>query len=181
MKPYNKVVNISWDQFYEDCSFLSRLIKNSDMQDATMIVVANGGLFVAGLLGRFLKNDKINTVGAKRRICKCEKEFCKDCKIDITYFDTETIRKKIIAGNSKILIVDDIYDSGSTIAAIHAYIVEHCYMNRISSMFTNILYATPYFKANKLISAEEVNPLLISPMNIEFHHWIKYPWEEDEK
>lgn len=178
MKPYNKVVNISWDQFYEDCAFLSRLVKNHDMQDATMIVISNGGLYVGGLLGKFLKNDKINTVGAKKRPCKCGKEECKDCKIDVTYFDTETIKNKIITGNSKILIVDEIYDSGSTAAAVYAYIVENCFLNRIN---TNIIYyATPYFKSDKLVSAEEVNPLLISPMNIEFGLHLKFPWEKDE-
>jgi len=181
MQPTKKVLDITWDQFYQDCAFLSRLVKNNDMEDATMIVVANGGLYVAGLLGRFLKNDKINTVGAKRRMCQCEKESCLDCKIDITYFDTETIKNKIIAGNSKILIVDDIYDSGSTIAAVHSYILEHCYMGKMSSIFTNIMYATPYFKSNGFVSAAQVNPLLISPMNVEFHYWIKYPWEDENE
>lgn len=175
MKPYNKIVNISWEQFYEDCAFLSRLVKNNDFQDATVIVIANGGLFVAGLLGRFLKNDKINTVGAKRRVRNNNDNVE---KIDITYFDTETIKNKIISGNPRILIVDDIYDSGSTIAAVHSYIIENCFLNRIN---TNIIYyATPYFKSDKLVSAEEVNPLLISPMNIEFGFHLKFPWEKDE-
>lgn len=176
MKSHNRIINISWEQFYEDCAFLARLVKNNDMQDATMIVVSNGGLYVGGLLGRFLNNDKINTVGAKRRKVDNRHE------VDITYFDIEIIKKKIESGNKKILIVDDIYDSGSTIAAVHKFIIENCYEEKYrKSSFCNFMYATPYFKAKGYGSAKDINPFLISPLNIEFHYWIKYPWEKEEK
>jgi hypoxanthine phosphoribosyltransferase len=173
----NKIIDIKWEDFYRDCASLSVLVESANMHNSTMIVVANGGLFVGGMLGRFLKNDKINTVGSKRRKCNDE------TKVDITYFDTEIIKKKLESGNKKILIVDDIYDSGSTIAAVHEYIVKNCFGGLISNMLTKIMYATPYYKApfDNNIKDFDINPLLISPMKIDISYWIKYPWEIGEE
>jgi hypoxanthine phosphoribosyltransferase len=167
----NPRIVISWDEFKLDCERLAKLVVNEKMEKAAFLAIANGGLFVAGMLGRILQNDDIAILGAKRKaiIGGGSEGF----DVDIT--SSFLCRYFVDRANYEILLVDDIYDSGTTLKVIHQHLVGKLFFKQKQ---LRIMYAAPYYKASQYCrSTKELSAYLISPMKIDFWYWVKFPWE----
>lgn len=167
MPQFKKSVKISWDEFKSDCRRLADAIVVNDMSDAVFLAIANGGLFAAAMLGRILKNDNIVILGAKRKE--------ENGKTDVDITSSFLCRHFLERTNYKLLLIDDVYDSGKTIAEIHKHLIRN---SVVLNKELTIRYATPYYKiGTKIISSYERHPSLISVSAINHMYWMVYPWE----
>lgn len=167
IKKINKNIKISWPEFQYACILLSKMVKKESMNDAVMLAIANGGLFVAGMLGRIFNHDNIAVIGTKRK--KMENG---EYTINQTSAPFLCCKSNILKFSTKILLVDDIFDSGSTLEFLHNSF-------RIFSKRHRVMYATAYYKAPKLVkSCNDVSEYLISPFQVDPAYWMEYPWED---
>ncbi len=101
------MIRLSWCQFHEDCELLAEEVRKSGRTYDKMLCVTRGGVFVGGLLAHFLGIRNITTVALR-----------------LYEFDQMGSVVEQLSGpdmplpGSRILAVDDLLDSGRTIAFI---------------------------------------------------------------
>ena len=101
------MMRLNWCQFHDDCDVLAKRIKESGRTYDKILCVTRGGVFVGGLLAHILDYRDITTIALR------------------LYDDTkknndveELSHPDLPAPGAKILIVDDLLDSGRTIEYI---------------------------------------------------------------
>ncbi len=143
------MIRLSWCQFHEDCELLAEEVRKSGRVYDKMLCVTRGGVFVGGLLAHFLGMRNITTVALKLY------EFNKMGPVV-----EQVSAPDMPLPGSRILVVDDLLDSGRTIAFIkekwgHEYTIDIA-----------VLYdkgggeIRPDFKASAIPN-----------------EWVRFPWE----
>lgn len=101
------MLRLSWCHFHEDCEVLAGKIRASGRKYDKMLCVTRGGVFVGGLLAHFLDIRNITTVALKLY------DFDKIHSV----VEQLSVPDLPLPGSS-LLVVDDMMDSGRTIAFI---------------------------------------------------------------
>lgn len=101
------MMQLSWDQFHRDCELLADNVRECGRNYDKLMCVTRGGVFVGGLLGHILGLRNITTIALK-----------------LYEFDEQGQVVEQLSGpdlplpGSRMLVVDDMLDSGRTLAFI---------------------------------------------------------------
>lgn len=143
-----KMLPISWEQFHRDAQTLGEQLKAAGPFDA-MVVITRGGLMTAAIVARVLRIRVIETVSAVSyaRTSQGEVEIVKPIAPDI------------VTMGKRLLIVDDLVDSGKTMKVVRA-------------LCPDAHVATVYAKPNGRSLADTV----VSEVTQDT--WVVFPWED---
>lgn len=102
---YDKAFPVSWEQFHRDARALSWRLSGAGPFEA-VVAVTRGGLVPAAIVARELGVRVIETV------CIASYDYGKQGKIEVMKSVDQRLRED--DGGSKVLIVDDLVDTGAT-------------------------------------------------------------------
>ncbi len=147
-------IYFNWSKIYFQCLELAKKIKKEDFFPDLILGLARGGLIISRLLSDFLKVKEIDTlqleyyktINQKKSSPRLINDF--SCNIK----------------NRKILICDDLVDTGETMDFISNYIRSR----GCDVMKTATLHKKPHSKFTPDFYIQEVDA------------WIIYPWEINE-
>ena len=148
MNRYIKNINLNWDNVYEDSLKLSNMIKESNIEFNKIVAITKGGMFPALIVASQLKIDYIDTFGIKSYMNK------KQSNISI-------IKDFPSLNNEKVLIIDDLVDTGNTIKSIKNIVSKDLFVK------FGVLYSKP--AGEHLIN--------FSVKSCEQKTWVLFPWE----
>ncbi len=151
------IFKLSWDNidFLTEC--LAGQIKNKKIKFDCIIALGRGGLIPGASLSYKLDIPTLYNLGINTR------------QENGKYIDTLVYqRPDTINENSKILVIDDINDSGRTFTAVDS-ILNRNY--NISS--DNILYASLIKR-----DGSEFNKNIISGNTLYTSQWLQFPWDK---
>lgn len=176
-KRIKRAINLSWQDVENACVDISRQIVSSGFEPHIVLPVLWGGAIPARLL--------IDMLDIKREDCIMVKsESYKDCKakdnikITMDYKCNYTIHPHEI----KILIIEEIVDSGRTIKEIISKLVEMglCRENiRVASLvWNNILVDRKMESGEFLYGPKSEEPDYYHMES--FGDWVVFPWDKQE-
>lgn len=143
------MILLSWSQFHQDCEILADKIRQSGRVYDKMLCITRGGVFVGALVAHYLDFRNITTVALK-----------------LYEFDNQLPVVEQLSGpdlplpGTRVLLVDDLLDSGRTIAFIREKWGEDYHLD------TAVLYDKgggdyrPDFAASRIPD-----------------EWVQFPWE----
>ena len=144
--------NYSFNEFIEDINFLSKKI--SSFSPDCIVAIARGGLTIGHFLAEKMDIREIYTINAI--------SYEKDKKLkEIKIFNIPDLKNK-----KKVLLVDDISDSGDTLEKI---------INKLKKIYPSLEIKTAtifYKKTSKVIPDFKVK---------EAKEWINFFWENQIK
>jgi len=140
----------SWRQFEEDCKVLTKKIKRSKFQPKTIVALARGGLTLGVKLSHSL-HTPLMIVSAKTY--NGEKQSLNTVLLNSSY---------TVPLQSPILILDEIADSGKTLAVV---------MDHFKSLGVIVKTATILYKKHSVTKPDYYIK------EVENEKWIEFPWE----
>lgn len=141
---------LSWKQAGDYCFKLANLVKESGYAPNVIVGIARGGLVPTAVMGQVLDNKDIRTVSVKYY----EKKGVHSKK-------PKFVGKKLdLPNHLKILIVDDISDTGHTLDFVR------------KSLNGRTKTATLHYKPKSIVKPDYFIE--------ETDDWVVYPWEVDE-
>jgi xanthine phosphoribosyltransferase len=143
-----KLLAISWEQFHRDAQALAARVQDAGPFDA-MVAITRGGLVAAAIVARVLRIRVIETVGVV--------SYDRTTQGEVTI--VKAIAPEIAAMGRRLLIVDDLVDSGTTMQVVRAL----CPGAHVATV-----YAKPKGRALADTVLSEV------PQDT----WIVFPWED---
>lgn len=147
------MLTYTWDMFRKECELLAQHVSGYEYTD--LVVIERGGLYVAQELLRYVKHNPIvHTVKVSFYSGKIRN-------------DKPVVRwtNKTFSKNSKVLVVDDLIDSGSTIEFLKTY---------------------DGLKNIEMLKFAVLAIKDISPFKSDFYvrdnvnGWVVFPWEDAE-
>jgi uncharacterized protein len=146
--------NLDWAHYGMAIRELAQAIANSGFQPDIILAIARGGLFAAGSLGYALSVKNLYVMNL---------EFYTgvDERLDVPVMLPPYLDKLDLA-DSKILVVDDVADTGHTLKVVH----EYC-QDVVAESMTAVLYEKPY----SLVKCDFVWKRT--------SQWINFPWSVD--
>lgn len=151
MNTQPKSFPVTWDQFHRDCRALAWRLSGEGPFSA-MVAITRGGLVPAAIVARELNIRLIETVSIKSY------DHQKQGQIDVLKPITDRILKGSDGG--KVLIVDDLVDTGATARVVH-------------DMLPDAHFATVYAKPK----GREMVDTFITEVSQDT--WIYFPWDMD--
>lgn len=144
-----KIFPVSWDEVQRDCRALAWRVADKGPFDG-IVAVTRGGLIPAAIVSRVLNIRYIDTI--------CLESYA----ADRSQSNNVEILKDIKHSGEKLLIVDDLVDTGATAKTIR-------------QMLPRAHFATVY--------AKPLGKPLVDSFVTEVSQdtWIHLPWEEDTK
>lgn len=143
-----KMLSISWEQFHRDAQMLGEQLKAAGPFDA-MVAITRGGLAAAAIVARVLRIRVIETISVV--------SYDRTAQGEVTV--VKAIAPGIAAMGKRLLIVDDLVDSGTT-------------MDIVRALCPGAHVATVYAKPKGRALADTV----ISEVSQDT--WIVFPWED---
>lgn len=143
-----KMLSISWEQFHRDAQALAERLKEAGPFDA-MVAITRGGLVAAAIVARALGIRAIETVS----VVSYDRTAQGEVKI------VKAIAPDIAAMGERLLIIDDLVDSGTT-------------MEIVRKLCPGAHVATVYAKPKGRTLADTV----VSEVSQDT--WIVFPWED---
>ena len=151
----SKIKSLTYKHIHTIVTELVSMINKADYKPDVIIPIARGGLIPAALVSQHFPDTMIYVIQTKSYVDNIQKP--------VSIFIPKSI-KKDIDKNAKILIVDDIYDTGRTIKTIIKVLKENGVKN-------NIATATLYHKEE----ADGTPDFFCRTVNK--NTWINFPWE----
>lgn len=151
-----KYISYTWDHFNNDIIRLEQQIIDSKFKPELVMGITRGGACLATAL-----SYKMN--------------------IPVVYINPKEIEDDFIIYETRILIVDDINDSGKTIQMIRNNLSEYIVMRNNAIEEDDIKFLTLY---NNVTSISKVNYSLYQmdkSKDEDKDTWIRFPWEFDNK
>ena len=150
-----EIINYSYEEIENLCKDISKKIKISKFKVDYILGVSVGGLVPSVLLARLLKTKKIMSVA----ISSYEKKKQKELKLLIA-------PDKSLLKGKKVLIVDDICDSGNTIIFLEN-LLKTCKVKSVkcATIFLN--------KEHHKITPDYYGKVVSK--------WVGFPWDKFEK
>jgi len=145
----------SWEQVEKAIEELGNKIKSSGFKPDYIIGITTGGLIPLALLAKQLDIDKILTVSAS----SYEKD--KKKKTVITYLPVVDLK------NQKILLVDEIVETGETLKKMTEAIIKKYKVGEIKTATIGVNRDKCIFEPDYWIVAES-------------GEWVVFPWEKDD-
>ncbi len=143
------MMELSWDQFHRDCETLANNIRNSGRSYHKLLCITRGGVFVGGLLGHLLDIRDITTIALKLYDFDEQRQVVEQLSAP-----------DLPLPGSRMLVVDDLLDSGRTLA----YIVEK--WGKEYDIDIAVLYDKGGGTLRPTFTAREI-PCV----------WVQFPWE----
>jgi uncharacterized protein len=145
---------LGWDQFGEASRDLARAVVASGFEPDVVVAVARGGLLPAGALSYALGLKACGTLNV---------EFYTgiDTRLPDPVLLPPLLDTAALAGR-RALVVDDVADTGETLALVQRIVSEHCEEAR-----TAVLYAKPH---------SIVDPDFVWKRTAQ---WITFPWSAE--
>ena len=143
-------IRLTWDDIYADCRKIAwNIVKEKRKFDA-ILGIARGGMIPARLISDMINNDNLHAIRTKfyETIGKTTK------KPEIVY---STLSKK----PKKILVIDDIADTGESLVAVLEYLKQQ----GVKEIFTATLVKKPHSIFTPDIYIRETSA------------WVIFPWE----
>ena len=142
----------AYEEFKNDTLELIKKVKSSEFKPQAIVAIARGGLTVAQCLAEGLKIREIQTLRTELYDNTCKRD-------SLTIFDTCSFFEL-----EKILVVDDIADSGETLRAV---------MGHLNEKYKDIEFrsATLFYKKSSVYEPD----FWIK----EADDWIDFFWERD--
>ncbi len=144
----------TWNNIYEMCIFLAKKIKKSLFKPAVIVGIARGGWIPARILSDLLDNPY--TANIKIEFYKGIKET------EETPILTQPLSTEV--ANKKVLVVDDVADSGKSLLVAKRHV--------INKKASNVKIATLFYKPWSIIIPDYYVK--------ETSAWIIFPWEVRE-
>ena len=151
--PKNKSFPVSWDQFHRDSRALAWRLNSEGPFDA-IVCITRGGLVPAAIIARELGIRVIESVSISSY------EYKDQGKLQVLKSIADDILALDAADDKKVLIVDDLVDTGKTGRAVRA-------------MLPNAHFATVYAKP---LARDLVNSFVTE---VSQDTWIYFPWDMD--
>ncbi|MEM3670329.1 MAG: phosphoribosyltransferase [Thermoprotei archaeon] len=148
----SKYLSVSWLEVYEALSSIARAISASSSGFDAVLGVARGGWIPARLLSDFLSIRRIVSI----QVESYDNEDRKELRI------LEPVPQEL--RGSKVLVVDDISDTGSSLLAV----VEKLRSNGVKAISTVAIFTKPWSKFTPDFFYKEVS------------EWVVFPWELNE-
>lgn len=147
-------LRLGWDDIEAQCKELARKLKQKKLEFDVIVGLARGGWIPARLLSDYLSIDELHTVRVKyyEGVGKTMK---KPLILHPTQFD---IRGK------RILLVDDIADTGESLVAA----IEHLKEKKAGNICVVTLVKKPHSKFTPDLYVKETSA------------WVVFPWEVKE-
>ncbi|GAB3817474.1 phosphoribosyltransferase [Tessaracoccus terricola] len=145
---------LSWDGFGQACRDLAARVRDSGFEPGVIIAVARGGLLPAGALAYALDVDLVDAINVERYTDPGQPAA--DPVLLAPLLDTESI-----AGR-KLLIVDDVTDSGRTLGLV---------TKLLRGFGADVRSAVLYSKPNTIFTADFVWR--------QTRDWVDFPWGAD--
>jgi hypoxanthine phosphoribosyltransferase len=145
---------LTWDRFGDACRDLARSVVESGFEPEILIAVARGGLLPGGGLSYALGVKLTDAINVE--FYTDVHETLPDPVLLAPLLDTESIRGR------RLLVVDDVADSGRTLALVLELLREHGAECRSA-----VLYAKP---------KSQVRPDFVWK---ETDQWIVFPWSAE--
>lgn len=141
----------TWDQFHQDCRILAGKVLASGKVYDKIVCITRGGVFVGGLLAHFMDKRNITTVALSLYDQPGER---RDTVVELSSPD-------LPSPGTKLLVVDDLLDSGRTFKYIrekwgNAYEVDFA-----------VLYDKGHGNDRPTFYAAVIP-----------NEWVEFPWEE---
>ncbi len=153
MKKKPRELRISWNRLQKLAAQLARTIKASGFKPDYVVGIAMGGLIPLALVAEKLKVKNVATVSARSYDEKTKKRG----KIAISHVP------RLEARGKKILLVDEIADTGETFKAVAKVLRERCGAKNIKT--AAIVVNTLRCKAAPDFSVMKVDK------------WVVFPWD----
>lgn len=144
----------SWNQIYWFLLYLAKTIQSDNFQANIILGVSRGGWIPARILSDLLENPKLANIKAEFYMGATKSS----CKPTITQPVSVSVKDK------KILLVDDVADTGESIKLVNSHLKEHG--------ASEIKIATIYYKPWSVIIPNYYAKK--TPF------WIVFPWETKE-
>ncbi len=153
--PKKQILYITWRSYYDTAKRLAYLIQNSGFQFDTIICIARGGMPIGDYLSRCFKVPLGIIIAS-------------------SYKDNETQQSQLQISNhiavlekmgKQILLVDDLVENGTTLAAVKEFIETRFYP-------TTVKTAVLWFKVTSCITPD----FYVGPP-IKKETWIEQPFE----
>lgn len=146
------MLTLTWDEFHNDCEQLADIIRAAGAKYDKLVCITRGGVFVGGLLGHLLNMRNITTIALKlydfdERAQVVEQLSAPDLPLP----------------GSRILVVDDLLDSGRTLSFI---------MEKWSGEYT-VDTAVLYDKEVGVMRATFTGKTIPN-------EWVCFPWEPSD-
>ena len=142
---------LTWRRYGEAVRELARQVGNDGYRPDIILAIARGGLFVAGSLGYALSVKNLY-------VMNIEYYTGVGTRLDVPVM-LPPYQDEMDLDGARILIADDVADTGNTIKVVH----EHC-QNRVADVRTAVLYQKPH----SLVDCEYVWKYT--------ERWINFPW-----
>ncbi len=149
----DKFLILSWDEFYWDIFDLGRKIEESYKPDI-LIAIARGGWVVGRIISDLLEVSKVASIGVRFY----KDVGVRDLKPEITQPLSVTVK------DQKVLIVDDVADTGETIELVKKHVLE----DNPQSVKIAVVYVKPWCKASIDYYVKKTDK------------WIVFPYEQME-
>ena len=146
---------LDWSKYGVAARELATQVAEDGFRPDMILAIARGGLFVAGSLGYALavKNLYVMNVEYYTGI---------DERLDVPVMLPPHV-DFIDQSHAKVLIADDVADTGHTLALVH----EHC-LGKVADVRSAVLYE----KSHSIVKCEYVWR--------KTDYWINFPWSSDE-
>lgn len=154
-----KKIWIGWEKLNNDIITLAKIIKDNGWDDCDILAISRGGLVPASMLSHYLNDQHIEVIGVKAYTN------------DVKNTRVELWQDPYPLGNfpEKLLIIDDIVDSGDTLRFVDNYIHQRTiFMEKPIEMNIAVLYDKDISDLNADMFVEYVP----------HDNWIVFPWEK---
>tara|TARA_E500000318_G_C3431317_1_gene161228 strand:+ start:52 stop:516 length:465 start_codon:yes stop_codon:yes gene_type:complete len=151
------ILKLDWDNIDFLINYIADQIKQKNIKFDSIIALGRGGLIPGAALSYKLGILDLQNLGISTR------------KDDGKYQDTIVYQKpKNLNKNSKILVVDDINDSGRTFTAVNSILQSEYNIDS-----NNILYASLVMK-----ECSEFTKNIIFGNILHTTSWLQFPWDK---
>ena len=149
------IVNLSWNDIDFLADRLVEQIYHKDLKFDTILALGRGGLVPGSILSYKLKVSNLQNFGINTR------------EDNGKFIDT-IIYQKPGSVNGKVLVVDDINDSGKTFTAVSSYIDSNYDVDK-----NNVYYASLTTKSNSEFSLNTITGNIFYTDS-----WLMFPWDK---
>jgi uncharacterized protein len=142
---------LTWEAFGSAAQDLARVIAADDFRPDIILAIARGGMFVAGALGYALSVKNLHLMNV---------EFYNGIgsTLDMPVM-LPPVPSAVDFSQKKVLIADDVADTGKTLELVHDYVAEHV---------AEVRSAVVYEKPGSLVKCDYVWKRT--------DRWINFPW-----
>ncbi len=143
---------LSWHEYIEDCYTIVKDVRDKGLSDLPILVISRGGFIPGLLISHGLENQNMKVIGVS--------------SYDHTnQLDKITITQEPNTIYNKVLVVDDLVDTGRTLDEVKNYLRQK---NENVIIHTAVIYSKlPSYKVD--CKFKDIDP----------NTWIVFPYEDD--